>query len=201
MIQFLGPFFIFFTTSVSWSQTNNYKVISLYEQNALLTERFLPFDIRQSSDNMPVELIGAYADKPCYAMVDPYRANIALFFCTEPTEAASFFVKIRQNGSPYNFKTPEFKIRKLALLSSTPDPYKPPLPDSPGETLYKNNCKSCHNASNPMVQSTTITHLKDLFAGTVTGKDGKKITTMTKFNGLFSDSQLTDLVNYINEEL
>ncbi len=188
-----------FFTAIAHGQTSPYKIISLYQKDALLTERFLPFQIL-NLNNEPVVIESVSAASPCYAMVDPHRAHIALFYCTEQT-LSSFSLNVRDRGQLQIFKTPEFNIQKLAILSSTPDPDKPKEPDSPGKTLYNTNCASCHNSSNRMVETTTVTHLKNLFAGRVNDDQGNPIVSMTKFNNLFGDKQLNDLVKYINEEL
>ncbi len=176
-----------------------YKIVSLYQKEALVTERFLPFQIL-TSDNQPVSIESVEAQQPCYGMVDPHRTHIALFFCTEET-ASHFSVNIRDRGQLQVFKTPDLSIRRLAILSSTPDPDKPIDPDSPGKILYNTNCASCHTASNKMVETTTVTRLKDLFAGKVRDENNNVIDAMTKFNNFFNETQLNDLVKYINEEL
>ncbi len=176
-----------------------YKIVSLYQKEALVTERFLPFQIL-TSDNLPVSIESVEAQPPCYGMVDPHRAHIALFFCTEET-ASHFSVYLRDRGQLQVFKAPDFSIRRLAILSSTPDPDKPIAPDSPGKILYTTNCASCHTSSNRMVETTTVARLKDLFAGKVKDENGNVIDAMTKFNNFFNETQLNDLVRYINEEL
>jgi hypothetical protein len=190
---------LFMTSQAQAQGVSPYKIVSLYQKEALVTERFLPFQIL-TLDNRPVTIESVEAPQPCYGMVDPHRAHIALFFCTEET-ASHFSINIRDQGRLQVFKTPDFSIRKLAILSSTPDPDKPVVPDSPGKILYNTNCASCHTASNKMVETTTVVRLKDLFAGRVRDENNNVIDSMTKFNNFFTDAQLNDLVKYINEEL
>jgi hypothetical protein len=198
-MQFIVLVFFLLSSKAETPARSPYKIVSLYHKDALVTERFLPFQIVNLNNEL-VSVESVYAEKPCSGMVDPHRAHIALFFCTEET-TNSFSVFLRDGGQLRIFKTPEFSVRKVALLSSTPNPDKPREPDSPGKILYNGNCASCHTASNKMVETTTVTHLKNLFAGKVKDKSGNVIESMTKFNNFFSDSQLNDLVKYINEEL
>ena len=191
--------FFFITATVQAQTAAPYKITSLYQKDALVTERFLPFQVL-NMNNEPIAIASVEAQKPCYAMVDPHRAHIALFYCTEET-VSSFSIILRDQNQLQVFKTPDFVIHKVALLSSTPNPDKPKDPDSPGKILYNTNCASCHTSSNKMVETTTVTHLKDLFAGRVKDANNKTIDSMTKFHNFFSDAQLNDLVKYINEEL
>lgn len=189
-----------FTGSFCFAQgTSPYKIVSMYHKDALVTERFLPFQIL-NLNNEPVSIEAITASKPCYGMVDPHRAHIALFFCTEET-SSGFSLNIRDKGQLQVFKSPAFDIKKLALLSSTPNPDKPKDPDSPGKVLYTRNCASCHTSSNRMVETTTVQHLKNLFAGTVRDSGGQLINSMTMFHNFFTDPQLNDITKYINEEL
>ncbi|MCB9073570.1 MAG: cytochrome c [Bdellovibrionaceae bacterium] len=183
----------------------SYQVVSLYDENGFVTERLLPFAIKDSSGRVidgGISLIRI--EKPCYAMADLYRNYIVHVYCTEEVDT-QFLLNIRDNGVLYEFSSPSFHVRKVALVSSTPkDPNETDIYKI-GRQLFNNNCLSCHKTT-PIEKNVTPTILSNAFAGAVM-RNGKTTQAMKAFdkdssgNPFFSTIELSELVKYINEAL
>src|SRR5690606_16581234 len=130
----------------------DYKIVSLYEKDALVTGRFLPFKIYDNSDQA-VGIVGVAPNEFCYGMVDSYRDTVFHIYCKEQTTAAAKI--ILKNGDVVSLTN--LPVRKLSIIE--PDL---PIEDQDGsitplqlgETLFLNNCMGCHRTTPIKTQQT-----------------------------------------------
>lgn len=193
--------YVFATLMTSSVYASDYQFHSLYQKEGFVTERLLPFSIKpKTAGDFTITAVEVLP--PCYGMVDLYRPNMILLYCTEATDT-SFSLKITRDGGLYKISSPVFEVKKVALISSTPKPTDPGV-KSLGRQLYEVNCQSCHK-SYAIAKGVTKTTLTNAFAGKAM-RNGSKTTAMKEFDianspRLLSDSELDALVKFINEEL
>lgn len=116
-------FTLLFTMLLSWSvwAQASFRVTSFYEAEAYLTERLIPFAVRYRSGESVEALLLVEVSKPCQAMVDPHRPYVFHLYCTEEADVASV-VTIKEGAKQYRLTVPSVQVRKLAIISSTPNP-------------------------------------------------------------------------------
>jgi cytochrome c5 len=185
----------FLTCAKSFSA--DYEFHAFFEKEGFITERLLPFSVKST---LPGEFTLSAIEvlPPCYGMVDLHRPNLALIYCTEAS-LTKFEAKIIKDGVTYKLLSPEFEVKKVAIVSSTPKPDVGPT-KTLGHKLFDVNCKKCHQSPYQIGKGVTKTHLTEAFAGRAM-RNGKTTNAMKDFNGFFNSSEQDALVKYINEEL
>lgn len=174
-----------FMIIVSAEAFAQYKVVSMYERDALLTGRFLSFKV-YNSEGVEQSIQELSTEGPCYSMVDVYKQAIAHVYCKEETSVK--LILLLEDGSVV--RTGSFNIRKLSIVEpKDPGPVVPG--DSLGRTLFVNNCATCHGAQ-VIDESQTVDSLKNIQF---------KKTQMKQFENLFDNEQMDALVQYINSEV
>ena len=177
----------------SFSAHAGYKIVSLYEKDALVTGRFLPFKVYDDS-NKALGIAGVAPSELCYGMVDQHRDNIFHIYCREQTMAGAKI--ILKNGDVVTVAN--LPIRKLSIIE--PDlPIEDGGEQTPlqlGEKLFLNNCIGCHRTIPIKSQQSTNSLLNTQFKKSEMKQFG--VDPSTK-KGFFTDKELEGLVQYINE--
>lgn len=192
MMRYICALLVFLWAITSFAQAN-YSLLSLYEQDAYVTERFIPFSLRDNSGNaLKVENVIAFY--PCFSMVDPHREHIFHLFCVEEV-MSNFNIVFWQDNALKTIAGPSIDVKKVAIISSTPKPKQPgedPVLKE-GQQIFTAKCASCHPGQ-PISKGQTAASIENSFA---TSPD----TKMKSYVGFFTKSQREALAKYINEGL
>jgi mono/diheme cytochrome c family protein len=198
-------FIAYLFTSLANANSDKYQIVSFYEEAGFVTERLIPFAIKDNLGFDVTNIQSILVEKPCYGMIDPHRSYIAHVYCTEEVDT-HFVIRLRDSKNmPLELSSPIFHVKKVALVSSTPKPKDTTDPYALGRKLYTNNCASCHKSS-PISKGVTRTILTNAFAG-LKMRNGTSTIAMKPFDKdssgkpFFTNAELDQLVRYINEEL
>ncbi len=170
----------------SWAQT--YRIVSLLNQDALMSGRFLPFKVYNDQNQLmtlkEVELTGS-----CQTMIDPHRPSIFHIYCED---AAIVSVKAMIIEDDVQIALNNLEVKKLSIITREPKPVVDPY--LAGRTIYTNNCISCH-------RSTPIS--KPQTAASVRAALNRAPMSTAGLNTLYNsdDEKINAIVLFINEAL
>jgi hypothetical protein len=172
-----------------------YSVEPFYETDALVTDRVLPFAVKNSlGEPATISSITSPGGK-CSVMVDPYRKHVLLLYCTA-VSSVQIDVFVVEGQKIVRLPMPSMAIKKVSISSGETTPVNPsPVGNVVGQNLYNNNCKSCHT-SIVLPKTTTAASLTAKFNASAAAKG-----PMTKFKNFFTAAELEALSKYINGEL
>ncbi len=163
-----------------------YEAVSLYANGALVTGRFLPFKIYNTSKEAQ-PIASAFVYGPCETLIDYHRSEVFHVYCTESADI-DLIIRLK-NGSLLSIK--DIPVKKVSLI-------EPEIiigtGKSLGEQLFMDNCMECHRTE-PIGKGQTAASVRQALS-TYPMKD-------RGLNLLFNDDQekIDALVEYINEEL
>jgi hypothetical protein len=173
-----------FVSVNSWAQSP--RIVSLYERDALVTGRFLPFKVYSDQGLSPNAVV---ITEGCDGMVDPHRAEIFHLFCF--TEGEKMAQVTFTNGE--KMQVGPIEVRKLSLLGPD-DTIIRPIPVNRGRELFRMDCMGCH-LSKPIPKTQTVESLQSALSRVPMSLSGLHL----KYNGDLEALQA--LLTYINEEL
>lgn len=189
---------LLFILTANHASASDYSFVSLYSANGFFTEKLLSFRIKSVTGSSFV-IQKMTLPKPCYGMVDIHRLDIIHVYCAEET-STQFTLNILSNGKVTSVRSRLFEVKRVALMSSNPKPSDDYTGKSKGRISFDNRCIKCHQGNNPIAKGVNRTHLTNAFAN-LPMRDGKTSDKMLNFVGFFTNSELDDLVKFINEEM
>jgi hypothetical protein len=183
MIQFALLLSVFFSIN---SLAQSPRIVSLYERDALVTGRFLPFKVYSDQGLSPNAVV---ISEGCDGMVDPHRAEIFHLFCF--TEGEKIAQVTFSNGE--KMQVGPVDVRKLSLLGPG-DIIDRPTPVNRGRDMFRMDCRGCH-ISQPIPKPQTVESLQSALSRVPMSSSGLHL----KYNDDLEALQA--LLTYINEEL